>query len=489
MIKFIRTNQNTWDTVDKTLYSDSIVFIEDIQQMYVNNVNYFGKKLTGIERVEFSTSSISIEPNKFYFCNEILNELDITLLGEGIRNYFVEFICDNTCVILPSNIKWKNNIVPDFTKTAIMTIKIQDDIAYLIDCRPLYLEPYVTFTAEEDNSSIGLEKISTKQTLEYSTDNSIWNAFDTTTNISLNNEDKVYVRGILSGDNTNSNYTQFKMSGKIAASGNCNAIWNYQDLEAPLKAYCGYYIFKNCTSLTTAPELSATKLVYSCYHYMFSNCTSLTISPELPATTLAHNCYRNMFEGCTSLTILPELPATTLASHCYYYMFYNCTSLTATPKLPATTLTDYCYDHMFYGCSSLAVAPELPATTLAEGCYSYMFQNCTSLTTAPELPATTLAKSCYRYMFWDCTSLTTAPVLPTATLVAECYFYMFFGCTSLNYIKCLATDMSATNCNTRWVGGVSSTGTFVKHPDMNDWPTGAHGIPNGWIVENAEIYR
>ena len=135
MVKFIRTNQNTWDSVDKTLYSDSIVFIEDTQQVCVNNVNYFGKKLAGVERVEFSTSSISIEPNKFYFCNEILNELDVTLLGEGIRNYFVEFLCDNTCVILPSNIKWENNIVPDFTQTAIMTIKIQDDTAYLIDCR------------------------------------------------------------------------------------------------------------------------------------------------------------------------------------------------------------------------------------------------------------------------------------------------------------------------------------------------------------------
>ena len=136
MIKFIRTDQKTWDNIDRTQYLDSIVFVEDTQQVCVNNVNYFGKEeLTGIEKIEFSTSSISIEPNKFYFCNEILNELDITLLGEEISTYFVEFICDNTCVILPSNIKWKNNIVPDFTETAIMTIKIQDDTAYLIDCR------------------------------------------------------------------------------------------------------------------------------------------------------------------------------------------------------------------------------------------------------------------------------------------------------------------------------------------------------------------
>lgn len=95
--------------------------------------------------------------------------------------------------------------------------------------------PYVTFTAQEANSTIGLAKLSTNQTLEYSTDTTTWNTFDTTTNIPLNNGDKVYVRGVLSGDNAFKDYTQFKMTGKIAASGNCNAIWNYQDLNAPLK--------------------------------------------------------------------------------------------------------------------------------------------------------------------------------------------------------------------------------------------------------------
>ena len=189
MVRFIRTDQKTWDNIDRTQYLDSIVFVEDTQQVCVNNVNYFGEEeLTGIEKIEFSTSSISIEPNKFYFCNEILNELDITLLGEEISTYFIEFICDNTCVILPSNIKWKNNIVPDFTKTAIMTIKIQDDTAYLIDCKIFY--NYLTFTAEEDNSSIGLNKLSTYQTLEYSLDRSNWSNMNTSTNISLNNLNK-----------------------------------------------------------------------------------------------------------------------------------------------------------------------------------------------------------------------------------------------------------------------------------------------------------
>lgn len=163
-------------------------------------------------------------------------------------------------------------------------------------------------------------------------------------------------------------------------------------------------------------------------------------------------------------------------------MFQGCTSLITAPELPATTLSDYCYDDMFYGCSSLTSAPELPATTLAEYCYDSMFSGCESLTTAPELPATTLADGCYNSMFQDCTSLTTAPVLPATTLTGNCYFNMFCYCTKLKYIKMLATNVSASYCLTYWTKGVSSTGTFVKHPDMNSLPTGTSGIPSGWTV-------
>lgn len=326
--------------------------------------------------------------------------------------------------------------------------------------------PYVTFTAEEDNSSIGLEKLSTNQTLEYSTDTTIWNTFNTATNIPLNNGDKVYVRGVLSANNGEYNYTQFKMTGKIAASGNCNAIWNYEDLNAPLKAYCGFDMFRGCSSLTTAPELPATKLenARSCYHYMFY--------------------------GCTSLITVPELPATVLDQHCYHYMFFGCTSLTTAQKiLPATKLTyaDFCYENMFERCTSLTTAPELPATKLGGQCYGYMFRRCTSLTTAPELPATELTNYCYNYMFDGCTSLTTAPELPATKLAYGCYENMFSNCTNLNHITCLATNISASICVSNWTKGVASTGTFVKHSDMNNWSTGTSGIPSGWTVVDAEL--
>ena len=36
---------------------------------------------------------------------------------------------------------------------------------------------------------------------------------------------------------------------------------------------------------------------------MFRNCASLTQAPELPATTLKRFCYANMFDSCASLKI------------------------------------------------------------------------------------------------------------------------------------------------------------------------------------------
>ena len=251
-----------------------------------------------------------------------------------------------------------------------------------------------------------------------------------------------------------------------------------------LTTNCYAQMFWNCTSLTKVPKLSATKLATYCYSSMFANCKSLITAPELPATTLATNCYYNMFKNCTSLTTAPALPATNLANSCYRDMFYNCTSLTTASELPATTLEYQCYNSMFQGCKSLTQAPVLPANSLANRCYYYMFKGCTSLTEAPELPATTLAQDCYNSMFDSCTSLVNAPELPATTLETGCYSYMFYGCTKLKYIKCLTTDISATNCTQGWVDGVAATGTFVKSLNMSEWTTGINGIPEGWTVLN-----
>lgn len=309
-----------------------------------------------------------------------------------------------------------------------------------------YSTQYLTFESEGDNTSLYLvinpSYYSYRKTISASTDNgATWTAFTATrewTQIAtLDTGEKVLVKG----ENGSYRYNTF----------------GSDDGTQRFKVYGNIMSLISGDSFTSATTFSE--------GYTFS---------QLFET----------FAGLTDASNL-VLPATTLSDHCYHHMFYNCTNLTLAPALPATTLVGDCYQYMFYGCSRLAYAPALPATTLKYGCYGYMFYGCTSLTTAPALPATTLESMCYYEMFHDCTSLTTAPELPATSLAISCYGYMFQGCTNLNYIKCLATDLSGSQCTKNWVYGVSQTGTFVKDSSMTGWTTGQSGIPSGWSVQDA----
>ena len=276
-------------------------------------------------------------------------------------------------------------------------------------------------------------------------------------------------------------YTELYEGCYIYMFSDCTNLITAPSLPATiLKNYCYRGMFYGCTSLRTAPELPAVNLAYWCYAGMFQNCTNLVNAPNLPATTLNECCYSSMFNGCISLTVAPKLLATTSAYGCYSSMFSGCTSLTTIFNLPAVNLAAECYYSMFNGCSSLITAPELPATALARACYQNMFTNCINLTNAPELPATTLANNCYSNMFEGCKSLITAPVLSAPTLVYRCYYYMFGRCNKLNYVKCLATNISASNCTWGWLSGVTSKGVFIKNSSTN-WSTGTSGIPTNWL--------
>ena len=119
----------------------------------------------------------------------------------------------------------------------------------------------------------------------------------------------------------------------------------------------------------------------------------------LPSFTSAE-CYREMFRNCSSLTSLPDLPATTVAARCYWNMFRLCTGLTAAcDVLPATTLAEDCYREMFRQCSNLKSAPILPAPTLVVRSYRQMFAACTSLLSVTCLATNMSAEGCtYQWM-------------------------------------------------------------------------------------------
>ena len=118
--------------------------------------------------------------------------------------------------------------------------------------------------------------------------------------------------------------------------------------------------------------------------------------------------------------------------------------------------------------------------TLSAYCYYALFLGCASLVTAPELPATTIATACYYAMFQNCISLVTAPQLPASTLFDSCYYGMFYNCTLLREIRTQMTNVSAYSCIGYWVYNVAASGDFYC-PASLTIPTGASGIPSGWI--------
>ena len=196
-------------------------------------------------------------------------------------------------------------------------------------------------------------------TIYYSTDTQNWTEWYGTP-ISSNNG-KLYLYGenntVITGDNTN--YHWVLTGTNIECSGNIETLLDYQIVLNGNHPVMGI----------------------NCYRYMFRDCTSLISAPELPAITLTERCYYFMFYGCTGLITPPVLPATTLANYCYSYMFYGCTNLTSisSTMLSATVLADGCYQAMFAGCTNLSTIPLLPALTLQKNCYSYMFSSCTNI--------------------------------------------------------------------------------------------------------------
>ena len=222
--------------------------------------------------------------------------------------------------------------------------KITSIIALLCAYCTVFAANYLTFTAEEDSSSFRIyEDVmdDSHVNIQYSLDDGqTWKdlVYYRDTVVLAKKGDKV----LLKGNNPNGVVPElggfrFLMTGSIAASGSVLSLISETEEDVKPEAVNFRGMFLDCTSLTKAPELPATKLTKEeCYREMFSGCTRLTEAPALPATQLSERCYTSMFSNCTSLTKAPDLPATQLASGCYWIMFAGCTSLTKAPELPAT---------------------------------------------------------------------------------------------------------------------------------------------------------
>ena len=364
--------------------------------------------------------------------------------------------------------------------------------------------PYVTFTAEGEQKfkmvPQGGYDLSDK--FQYSVNEGKWENVVKDEEVTFGGTNgNLRLRGInKNGTAINSdNYSTITFTDdnvKVACTGDIRTLLDYKNYKTVATDQAKfYYLFSNCSVLTSAPQLPATTLASECCSYMFSGCTNLKSAPALPAKTLAYSCYSYMFNKCTSIEFAPALPATTLADYCYNNMFNECSNLQEAPTLPATTLAKKCYYYMFNGCTKLTSAPALPATTLAVYCYNSMFNNCTNLKSAPELSAKELASYCYLGMFYNCTSLESAPKLPATTLNDKCYRLMFYGCSKLSTVTMLAPRDQISGARfSEWLKGAGtkegiSRTLIVKDMDAYNALVNenVNALPDNWKKDKCTV--
>lgn len=301
---------------------------------------------------------------------------------------------------------------------------------------------YLCFTAGQANSTVRIDKVGSAPaiTLEYSTDRQTWTNYTWTSStgetITLAAAgDRVWIRG----DNPNglgttnhNNYHQFKMTGKIYASGNITSLIDKTCARMDVPAYCYQYLFQSCTSLLTPPKLTAMELATHCYGNMF-NGSGIIIPPELPAMNVPYEAYSGMFGTCTALTTSPELPATTVGQKAYYYMFHRCSTIRIGPSV-------------------------LPAKTLSAECYRSMFDICANFVKAPYIMATDASAS------W-------------------CFYNMFYNCPNLHYVRIEATSLTQA---IGWFSSAAANGVFECPSALSITTRGASTVPAGWTIIRSD---
>lgn len=269
---------------------------------------------------------------------------------------------------------------------------------------PPSVNDFVCFTALEAGAEVSLQKGSNLSTypvyLYASTDNGqTFARMENNQSFSMPNiGDKVYIYGnnTAIGRATGKYYSLIVNNKNVSISGDLTRLLNPNGVTT-LPDFALIKVFQNSNGIVDASGLTipVTTVGQHSLDGLFAGCTTLQYAPtQLGATNLGDYCYANMFKNCTSLLTAPTLSATTLAEYCYQEMFSHCTSLTTAPALTALTMENYCYSQMFEYCSGLTTAPVLPALTLDTDCYNCLFRNCTSLNSVTCLATDISALDC-----------------------------------------------------------------------------------------------
>ena len=156
-----------------------------------------------------------------------------------------------------------------------------------------------------ESSTITFKTSPATRAVQYSSDGSNWIGATQGDVISLQPNEKLYIRA-----QHNQNYGNINLivTGKASAKGNCGYLINYNNYQ-PSRVY--WYglgdLFKNSTGLYDASDLELPYWLYSGQNYctsMFANCSNLIGAPTLPKENVqypANNVFGSMFKNCEML--------------------------------------------------------------------------------------------------------------------------------------------------------------------------------------------
>ena len=188
-----------------------------------------------------------------------------------------------------------------------------------------YSEQYLTFEILSAGTIVWQKNsaIAEVKTVTYSINDGAWISLNSATG--TNSSFNVVAGDIVRFKGGHDRYT--RSSTNYSSFGSSTATFN---IYGNIMSLIGGDNFKTLDTLTTAWT----------FFSLFKG--TQVISAQnliLPATALTNYCYREMFLDCTSLTTAPVLSAATLATHSYFKLFSGCTNLNYI-KCLATDLGD-----------------------------------------------------------------------------------------------------------------------------------------------------
>ena len=209
-----------------------------------------------------------------------------------------------------------------------------------------------TITSLADNNTITLSnnsKLASATNFSYSLDNGVtWTDFSLTsgqtkTIATIESGDTIHLKGLNYTLGSNYNYGHyFRGTGDYEISGEISSLINGNDYDTYLggaSRYAFAQLFSGDTHLVSAENLrvSSTALPQDCFNGTFRDCTRLTSAPELPSIRLGDSCYSSMFEGCIALSKVPsEIRFTNVGGNQVFQRMF-CMSRTSKLTTPAMT--------------------------------------------------------------------------------------------------------------------------------------------------------